>query len=274
VLDCSSMDDRPNIFFPLWIDGGLSRGLLEGAKAIRDRLSPRLSFEEFHVEDMGDPRLERGIVGYAAIRSALERASEDLERLAPERLLTVGGGCGIEVAILPYLCRRYPGLRVLWLDAHGDLNSPASSPSKHFHGMPLRFLLEGSLDPEIGPRTATIAPSELTLIGCRDLDPPEAEYIRERRIRLIPAEEAGRAELAGRGEATYIHLDLDVLDPALYPNVKCPAPGGLAIAEAAALVARTISGSKVVGMSILENLATNQAALAKLEPILELAERI
>jgi arginase len=268
------MDNRLNLFFPLWIDGGLSRGLLEGAGAIRDYLSPCMSFEDIRVEEACDPKLERDIVGYAAIKRALERASEGLDRLAPERLLTVGGGCGIEVAILPCLCRRYPGLRVLWLDAHGDLNSPASSPSKHFHGMPLRFLLEGGLDEAIGPRRASLDPSALTLVGCRDLDPPEAEYIRRRGIKLVEARAAGTADLAGRGEATYIHLDLDVLDPAEYPNVKCPAPGGIAIAELAALIARTMSCAKVVGMSILENLAADQGTIAKLEPIFELAKRI
>jgi arginase len=266
--------DRLNLYFPLWIDGGLSRGLLEGARAIRDLLSPRMGFVELGAESEGDPKLERGIVGYAAIKSALGRAGEELDRLAPERLLTVGGGCGVEVAILPYLCRKYPGLRVLWLDAHGDLNSPASSPSKHFHGMPLRFLLEGSLDEGIGPRTASLESSELTLVGCRDLDPPEAEYIRLRGIKLVEAGDAGEADLAGRGEATYIHLDLDVLDPAEYPNVKCPAPGGIAIAEAATLIARAMSSAKVVGMSILENLAADRDSLARLEPIFELAERI
>jgi arginase len=272
------MDDRLNLFFPLWIDGGqgrdLSRGLLDGAGAIRDYLYPRMDFEGIRIEDAHDPVVERDIFGYSEIKSALSRASEVLDRLKPERIFTVGGGCGIEVALLPYLAFRNPGLRVLWFDAHGDLNSPASSPSKHFHGMPLRFLLEGSLDESIGPRAATLEPSRLTLVGCRDLDPPEAEYIRRRGIKLVQASDAGKAGLVGSDEAVYIHIDLDVLDPAEYPNVKCPAPGGISIAELAALVARAMTGSKVVGMSILENLATDRETIARLDPLFELAERI
>ena len=266
------MSDRSNLFFPLCIDGGLGSGLRDGAYAIRDYLAPRMSFEEVPSLDLCDPRVERGIAGYAAIRSRLEHASALLENVAPERLFTIGGGCGVEVPIVSYLARRHSGLRVLWLDAHGDLNSPASSPSGHFHGMPLRFLLEGSLDEVIGPRAATLAPAEVALIGCRDLDPPEAEYIRRRGIALIASRDAASADpFSGEGPI-YIHLDLDVLDPAAYPNVKCPVPGGISIAQAASLIGRAIRASKVVGLSILENLATDRDTLAKLEPFFDLAQ--
>ena len=60
----------------------------------------------------------------------------------PDKILTVGGGCGIEIPIVSYFSEKYKNLDVLWFDAHGDLNTPESSPSKYFHGMPLRFLLE------------------------------------------------------------------------------------------------------------------------------------
>jgi arginase family enzyme len=62
--------------------------------------------------------------------------------------------------------------------------------------MPLRFLLEGSLDEAIGPRTATLAPTEVALIGCRDLDPPEVEYIRRRGIALFASRDAATADHA------------------------------------------------------------------------------
>jgi arginase len=270
----AAMSGRLNLFFPLWIDGGLSRDLLAGARALRDYLAPRVRFVEAPCDERCDPLIERDIAGYAAIRSHLERASASLDRIAPASLFTVGGGCGIEVPIVSHLRRRYAGLRVLWLDAHGDLNSPASSLSKHFHGMPLRFLLEAALDEAIGPRAATLDPSDLTLIGCRDLDPPEARYIGERGIRLIEARDAGTADPVPDGPPVYVHLDLDVLDPAEYPNVKCPAPGGISIAEAAALIERVMARSSVVGMSILENLAVERATLARLEPLFALAEGI
>jgi arginase len=163
---------------------------------------------------------------------------------------------------------------VLWLDAHGDLNSPASSPSKHFHGMPLRFLLEGGLDDAIGAPAAILDPSSLAMIGCRDLDPPEADYIRERGIQIIGVEDSGSADPVALGAPVYVHLDLDVLDPGAYPNVKCPVPGGMSIAAVAALISRAASGGDLVGMSVLENLARDRETIERLEPIFALAERI
>jgi len=247
------MSDRSNLFFPLCIDGGLGSGLRDGAYAIRDYLAPRMSFEEASAGELCDPRVERGIAGYAAIRARLERASALLENVAPERLFTIGGGCGVEVPIVSYLARRHSGLRVLWLDAHGDLNSPASSPSGHFHGMPLRFLLEGSLDEVIGPRAATLAPAEVALIGCRDLDPPEVEYIRERGIALIAPRDAATADPFPGESPIYIHLDLDVL------------AGGLADE----LLLET--GDELTGAE-LEHVVVAGAALERLA--VELAEKV
>jgi len=269
-----SVDDRLNLYFPLWIDGGLGRELYAGARAIRDYLAPRMSFGEIRIDEPCDPRLVRDVVGYAAIVGHLDRASTALRRIAPERIFTVGGGCGIEVPLVSYLRRKYPALRVLWLDAHGDLNSPASSPSKHFHGMPLRFLLEGGLDDAIGDPIAILDPSSVALIGCQDLDPPEADYIRERGIQIIGVEDSGSADPVALGAPVYVHLDLDVLDPGAYPNVKCPVPGGMSVADVAALVGRVAAGGDLVGMSVLENLARDRETISRLEPIFALAERI
>ena len=67
----------------------------------------------------------------------------DLRASAPDIVVTVGGTCGVEAAPVAYLNERYDGnLAVVWFDGHGDLNSPATSPSGHFHGMVLRTLLE------------------------------------------------------------------------------------------------------------------------------------
>jgi arginase len=265
------MAERMNLYFPLWIDGGLSDDLLVGARALRDYLSPRFAFEELPVDEACSPALERNILGYEAIRSHLGRAGTLLLAKAPGRLFTIGGGCGIEVPLVAYLRQRLGPMRILWFDSHGDINSPATSPSKYFHGMPLRFLLEPGLDEGIGAGAAALDPAEIALIGSRDLDPPEESYIRERGIACIGGAEAAVLDPGDR--PLYIHLDLDVLDPGEYPNVKCPTAKGLGIGEVAEIIRGLAKRGRIAGMSIVENLATDAATLSRLEPIFEVAER-
>jgi arginase len=266
------MDGSMNLFFPLWMDGGLGKELHAGARALRDYLSGRFSFTEVPVDESCSPVLKNGIFGYDAIRSHLARARDILADSSPERIFTIGGGCGIEVPIVSNLRRRLGPMRLLWFDAHGDINSPASSKSKYFHGMPLRFLLEPSLDEGIGAGSEAVDPGEIVLVGSRDLDPPEEEYIRERGIRRLGPREAGAALNPGSAPV-YIHLDLDVLDPEEYPNVKCPSREGMRIAEVASIVGSFFRVGPVSGMSVVENTATDEATISRLEPIFEAAAK-
>lgn len=263
-----------NLFFPLCIDGGLGQELYEGAFSLRDYLARSLDFEELEIESLCDPRLDRGILGYAAISQRLALARAFLSARAPERILAIGGGCGIEVAIVDFLLGRYPDLKLIWFDAHGDLNSPASSPSGHFHGMPLRFLLEPDLDEGIRPSGPVLDPASLRYVGVRSLDPPERDYIESRRIPILGTSDAAGAAEGWEGSPVYVHVDLDVLDPLDYPNVKCPEPGGLRLAGLAESL-RALPGScRLVGMSLVENTATDPASLARLESVFDIARSL
>ena len=109
----------------------------------------------------------------------------------------LGGCCCAHVGAIRGLAARHGRLAVVWLDAHGDLNTPESSPSGNAWGMPLRLALdEGS-----------VATTDVALVGARDLDPPEAAYVAEHGI----DDDVGRA-LAG-ADAVYVALDVDVLEP-------------------------------------------------------------
>ncbi len=263
--------DRLNLYFPLCIDGGLGPELQKGAIALRDYLRPRCAFSEPAEDAICDPAIARGVVGYEAIRRRLADARSTLAGLGSERVFAAGGGCGIEVAIVGHLLRARPGLRVLWFDAHGDLNTPESSPSGHFHGMPLRFLLEPGLDQAISAGAPALDPAGLRLVGTRDLDPPEEAYIAARRIRTFGPARAAEAAAGWEGGPVYVHFDLDALDPREYPNVKCPVPAGISIAAAAEMIGGLARSRALVGMSIVENVATDGATLARLEPLFELA---
>jgi arginase len=265
---------RMNLFFPLCVDGGHGRELYEGARGLRDYLSRSMDFEDLDIERVREPAPDRGIFGYAAIVSGLARARSLLSSRAPERLFTIGGGCGIEVPLVDYFLGRHPDLKLLWFDAHGDLNSPASSPSGHFHGMPLRFLLEPGLDEGIRASGSALDPASLRYLGVRSLDEPERSYIESRGISVLEAGDARGAVAGWKGSPLYVHIDLDVLDPGDYPNVKCPEPGGLRLIELAEILRTIADECDLVGLSVLENTTTDVSRIALLEDVFEVAHSL
>src|SRR4051812_18635353 len=95
-----------------------------------------------------------------------------------DKIVTIGGDCGIEIMPVSYLNKLYQGdLCIIYIDAHADLNTPESSPSKAFHGMPLRTLLGEGNEELVGLLFSTLQPEQICYVGLRDLDEPESEYI-------------------------------------------------------------------------------------------------
>src|SRR5437867_4048486 len=85
----------------------------------------------------------------------------------PERPLVLGGCCCSHIGAVEALATRHDRLALIWIDAHGDLNTPESSPSGNEWGMPLRMILDGG----------AVHPANAALVGARDLDPPERDFI-------------------------------------------------------------------------------------------------
>jgi arginase len=183
---------------------------------------------------------------------ACDTLAEQTDVLAaslPVLPLLVGGCCCGHTGLIRGLAARGGRLAVLWLDAHGDLNTLASSPSGNAWGMPLRVAIdEGSVRPE-----------DVALVGARNLDPPEVEYMRATGI----DDDIGRA-LDG-ADGVYVALDLDLLDPS---EISCfmPEPDGPSVGD----VERTLSGLRagtvpLVGMGLTgHRLDASPATLARL----------
>lgn len=168
----------------------------------------------------------------------------------PERPLVLGGCCCAHVGAVQGLATRFDRLAVVWFDAHGDLNTPESSPSGNTWGMPLRMLLD----------SGTVHPADAVLVGARSLDPPEVEFIAASGLRT------GEGELAAAldgADAVYVAFDVDVLDP--QDEVVCfmPEPDGLTVVEAAAML-RGISGGPEVAGAGLTGLGPAPANVAPL----------
>ncbi|MQY06332.1 arginase family protein [Actinomadura macrotermitis] len=165
--------------------------------------------------------------------------------------VTVGGDCGVELAPVEAALQRHGDrLAVVWFDAHGDLNTPDSSPSGAFHGMVLRTLL-GEGPAALAP-ARTLAPHQVVLAGVRALDPGESAYVERAGIRHLGA--AGLAELpdAIDAGAVYVHIDLDVMDPGAFASVGFPEPGGVAPAALAAAVNALAARFEIAGLGVTE----------------------
>src|SRR6266550_9407630 len=98
----------------------------------------------------------------------LREQSLALASALPERPLVLGGCCCSHVGAVEGLHARHGRLAIVWLDAHGDLNTPDSSPSGNQWGMPLRMLID----------SGAVQPGDVALVGASNLDPPEEEFIR------------------------------------------------------------------------------------------------
>ena len=159
--------------------------------------------------------------------------------------LVLGGDHSIALGTLGGLARSHGSTGgVLWIDAHGDLNTPATSPSGNVHGMPLAAVLgmAGELFESNGWTIPAVTPERVALVGVRSLDDGERRRIRDLGVRIytmsdvdrIGIERAIRESLAHIGGPGFVHvsLDMDALDPEVAPGVGTPVRGGLSYREA------------------------------------------
>ncbi len=267
------MNRKLNLYVPQWQGSGPTDELYYGAAALKGYVEKRnVSFREIPLPPAGETlRRENNILGYSRIRSQLDKIQRLLIETGPEKIFTVGGGCGIEIPLVSYLRERHGPLDVIWFDAHGDLNSPESSPSKYFHGMPLRFLLEDIADNGISDSFGRIRPEELILAGIRELDPPEQDFIHKKRIRMLPPGEIGRIAgyLNGSRNTAYVHIDLDVLDPREYRNVKCPVRHGISFKELENSLSLIAGRRDIAGISLLENTECDTERMKVLDGVIK-----
>ncbi len=203
--------------------------------------------------DGGEPMVEAASLAldYPEV-AVVEEETLAMQTLAvasdlPARPLVLGGCCCAHVGAVEGLHARHGRVAVLWLDAHGDLNTPETSPSGNEWGMPLRMLLD----------RGTLAAADVVLWGARNLDPPEEEFIAAAGIGDDP-----RAAARPRRGASMSPSTCDVLDPDELA-VFMPEPGGPSLAEVEQLLARVRESGKLVGVGFT-GLAPDPANVEKL----------
>jgi arginase len=238
-----------------YLDGGLEQALASRGYDVRVVRVVRPSPFKDRPSAIADINAELAKAIAAALREG---------RLA----LIAGGNCNVALGAVAGLQQagRAPA-GVVWFDAHGDFNTPTTTPSGFIDGMPLAILtgrchrriwarLRRGQDELVGPIT-----DELVVhAGGRDLDPgEELEFALSTVARVSSREllEGGAraldpalARLGERAAAVYLHIDIDVLDPATAPAVDFPAPHGLALEDLLAAVARVVSATPVRAVSV------------------------
>ncbi|MBN1285312.1 MAG: arginase family protein [Anaerolineae bacterium] len=137
---------------------------------------------------------------------------------------------------------------VLWYDAHGDFNTPATTPSGFLGGMPLAALVgRGNEHLMAGVGLAPTDERDVIVTDARDLDPEEGVMLRQSRLTHLPdVSDLLTAPLPDK--PLYVHLDTDVVDCAEMPAMNYPAPGGPSLAQVAATLARVTREAQVVGL--------------------------
>ena len=260
------------IINPQWQGSGLTDELKHGAAALKTYFEgdiPEVPLSDKELTTVNN------IKAYWPVLEQATRFRHIVAAAKPTKLSTIGGDCGIEIIPISYLNSVYGGdLCVVWIDAHADLNTPETSPSQTFHGMPLRTLL-GEGDDKIKEQLFSfIKPEQICYVGLRDLDEGENRYIVEHDIVSLEGADYSRIEEAvakkGYGKV-YIHLDLDVIDKAEYEHSLYPTGGDFKVDEVVEIIEKLRNDFDVVGVCVTESTAKT---LEELQPVSRILEQV
>lgn len=220
------------LIVPQWQGSPSARAmqLVDGAEAIAGDL-PRAACTVVPVPPQAGEALGTGIHRYSSLRQVRLALGEALAA-SDERALTIGGDCGVALAGVERSAAA-GRIAVVWVDAHADLNTPETSPSRAFGGMVLRAVLgEGAPDLALAP--GIVAPADVVLVAARAFDDAESAYIAEHGITVVAADALDTLtdRVAALGvDAVHIHVDVDALDPAEMPGVKDSEPFGAQLGD-------------------------------------------
>ena len=264
--------------------GQARRGVDMGPSALRYAgLHERLRQLGHGSEDLGNLEIpERETLppgGGLAFLPALVAACERIYAVGREAVrngrlpLFVGGDHSIAAGTVGGVTHDAPA-GVLWIDAHGDFNTPESSPSGNLHGMPLAALCGlGSRElVDLGRAGPKLRPQDVVLIGVRDLDDAERVLLRESGIAVYTMRDIDDRGLAAVARAAlerlahlgrlHVSLDMDCMDPREAPGVGTPVTGGLTYREAHLLMEILADDGRVGSIDVVE-----------INPILDLRNR-
>jgi arginase len=265
---------------PLDLGGG-RRGVDMGPSALRVAgLQTRLRSLGHTVEDIGNlsvrqpeeqPYGEKRAKYLTEIAEACRGLAEITERTLTEGYfpLVLGGDHSIAVGSCSGVSNYFRGqskrIGYLWLDAHGDMNTPESSPSGNVHGMPLAGVMGYGVPEllELFNFKPKVEPQNVVLVGVRDLDSHEKKFIKKLGVRAFTMrdiDERGMREVMADAikcamddtDGIAVSLDMDFVDPSDAPGVGTPVRGGVTYREAHLALEMIADSEAMVSMEIVE----------------------
>jgi arginase len=249
-----------------------------GVEALAPLVAKRLGREPRTIGTPGEPRARRFDEDLQRSRGCLLEAGGQVDDALDAGSLPVilAPECSVALTTLPTALRHRPDARVLWLDAHGDFNTPDTTPSGYLGGMALAGAC-GLWDAGLG--VEAVDPERVVLAGVRDLDDAERAALERTGVTMIGAstvETLVAVSNALERSPVFVHLDLDVLDPDHFP-AQFPASGGLTPGRLLDVLEAVAGECELVGVEVAafeapddpdERSAAAAVALDALEPLL------
>lgn len=260
--------------------GASRRGVDMGPSALRiAQLEPRLEALGHRVEDLGNVASpERaalpGEEGEKDLLPTIADVCRQLAGLTAQAVrdgrvpLVLGGdhslGAGSVAGVATAFAEQGKRIGLVWLDAHGDINTPESSLTGNVHGMPVAHLLgHGDLRLQLAVPGPALRPQNVVLVGLRDLDPAERTHIREFGVRAFTMRDIDERglqavmrdaiEIATMGTAGFhLSFDADFVDPSEAPGVGTPVRGGATYREAHLAMEMIHDSGRMVGCDLVE----------------------
>lgn len=199
---------------------------------------PAVNIEKFHSE-------QKGLRNYDEIIDVNQKLNKEVSASIENNRfpLVLGGDHSIAVGSVSAISKHYNNLGVIWYDAHGDLNIPEESPSGNIHGMPLRILTGEGPKELLELNSNVIKPENIVLIGMRDLDKGERQFIKDHNIKTFTMSDIDKLGIKEVIENTieylksrnvdgvHLSLDVDALDPLETPGTGTRVLSGLSYRE-------------------------------------------
>jgi len=231
--------------------------LVDGAEAIRGDLPVSVTRVVDVPLEAGDER-GTGLPRYGSLSLVKERTLEVLREVTDVPIV-IGGDCGVELAAIEHAGS---DVAVVWFDAHPDLNTTTSSTSGAFTGMVLRTLLgDGPLAPD-----TPLQSGKIVLAGTRMIEAAEDAFIESAAIATVGVSELDTPDALLAAVRTtgasrvYIHIDVDILDPAEFSGKGDPVPFGITAAQLVSLIKALKAEFGLAGAGITEFAPASPAA--------------
>jgi len=226
-----------------------------------------LSFENVPAEE--DPQSAEGIKSPRQVGGACKKIFDSVYKHAVEGklCLTLGGDHSLAIGTIAALIRAWQDLVIIWVDAHGDINVPETSPTGNIHGMPVSFLM-GLCNAETIPGfewlKPCLTPDRIVYVGLRDVDFGEKKILRKQGIKVFSMTEVDKygigkvMEMAldhvnpKRDKPIHLSYDVDAIDPLVCAATGTSVKGGLTYREARHICEAVAETGRLVGLDIVE----------------------